>query len=310
MKDYYAVLGVLPSIEQSALKAVYAALMKKYHPDVATIPKQEAELRAKEINEAYSVLGDPIKRAGYDAKRKQSSSQSGDYNEESSNSDAGEDLDPQLQKDWQIVVAYFPEAEECRVRLRKISVPLSETFRILIISEKMARQAKEISELLQKEFLKTYFGSNEKLHPFVLSLIQSNSKAALLEINNYIRVIGVPPDNGVANLIDAIKNKFNISAKARKKIWKENVKLVSAALMDRRRIGLWGSGAYKIYLGVFADKSAIGWNPISTRYELFADIDVFYKTTKISDKLFAPIQGDSERNEFFNIVEHLFDEDT
>ena len=47
MKDYYAVFGVLPSIEQSALKAVYAALMKKYHPDVATMPKQEADTQSR-----------------------------------------------------------------------------------------------------------------------------------------------------------------------------------------------------------------------------------------------------------------------
>ncbi|MFT7572358.1 MAG: curved DNA-binding protein CbpA, partial [Paracoccaceae bacterium] len=33
-EDYYAVLGVLPSIEQTALAAVYKALIRKYHPDV------------------------------------------------------------------------------------------------------------------------------------------------------------------------------------------------------------------------------------------------------------------------------------
>ena len=33
-KDYYAILGVLSSIEQAALTAVYKALMKKYHPEI------------------------------------------------------------------------------------------------------------------------------------------------------------------------------------------------------------------------------------------------------------------------------------
>jgi curved DNA-binding protein len=57
-KDYYAVLGVLPSIEVTAIKAVYLALVKKYHPDVYSGEKAEAEQRTREINEAYGVLGD------------------------------------------------------------------------------------------------------------------------------------------------------------------------------------------------------------------------------------------------------------
>ena len=42
-KDYYAVLGVLPSIEQTALTAVYRALLKKYHPDVYRGIKEDAD---------------------------------------------------------------------------------------------------------------------------------------------------------------------------------------------------------------------------------------------------------------------------
>jgi curved DNA-binding protein CbpA len=33
-KDYYAILGVLPSVDDVVLAAVYRALLKKYHPDV------------------------------------------------------------------------------------------------------------------------------------------------------------------------------------------------------------------------------------------------------------------------------------
>ena len=55
-KDYYAALGVLPSIDDVALAAVYRALLKKYHPDVSGEPKAEAEKRSKEINEAYERM--------------------------------------------------------------------------------------------------------------------------------------------------------------------------------------------------------------------------------------------------------------
>jgi sulfatase modifying factor 1 len=77
--DFYAVFGVLPSVEQAALAAVYRALVKKYHPDVFAGPRAEAERVTKELNEAYEVLGDPAKRAQYDARRMSSQERSGDY---------------------------------------------------------------------------------------------------------------------------------------------------------------------------------------------------------------------------------------
>ena len=77
--DYYAVLGVLPSVEQAALAAVYRALLKKYHPDVFEGSKAEAEQITKELNEAYEVLGDPETPAQYDARRAASQGRSGDY---------------------------------------------------------------------------------------------------------------------------------------------------------------------------------------------------------------------------------------
>ena len=64
--DYYATLGVLPTIEPDALTAVYRALVKKYHPDVYAGGRDDAERITKEINEAYAVLRDPAKRADYD----------------------------------------------------------------------------------------------------------------------------------------------------------------------------------------------------------------------------------------------------
>ena len=69
-KDYYSILGVVPSIDDVALTAVYRALVKKYHPDVFKGPKAEAERRTKEINEAYEVLGNGDSRRAYDNARK------------------------------------------------------------------------------------------------------------------------------------------------------------------------------------------------------------------------------------------------
>lgn len=66
-KDYYAIIGVLPSIEDVALAAASRALLKKYHPDVNN--GQNHDGRAADIIEAYRVLGSPDQRKAYDRAR-------------------------------------------------------------------------------------------------------------------------------------------------------------------------------------------------------------------------------------------------
>jgi len=63
-KDYYKILGVARDASQDDIKRAYRKLARKYHPDVNKDP--EAELRFKEIGEAYEVLKDKEKRAAYD----------------------------------------------------------------------------------------------------------------------------------------------------------------------------------------------------------------------------------------------------
>ena len=63
-KNYYDVLGVDKTASQSDIKSAYFKLAKKYHPDVNKDP--EAVAKFKEINEAYSCLGDEQKRKNYD----------------------------------------------------------------------------------------------------------------------------------------------------------------------------------------------------------------------------------------------------
>lgn len=62
--DYYRVLGVPPAANADELKKAFRKLARKYHPDLSREPG--AENRMKEVNEAFSVLSDPGKRAAYD----------------------------------------------------------------------------------------------------------------------------------------------------------------------------------------------------------------------------------------------------
>ena len=64
-KDYYATLGVAKAATDKEIKQAYRKLARKHHPDVNPGDRQ-AEVRFKEINEAYEVLGDAGKRKKYD----------------------------------------------------------------------------------------------------------------------------------------------------------------------------------------------------------------------------------------------------
>ena len=63
-RDYYEVLGVPREATPDDIKAAFRRLARQYHPDVSQ--EANAEEHFKEINEAYSVLSDPDKRAAYD----------------------------------------------------------------------------------------------------------------------------------------------------------------------------------------------------------------------------------------------------
>ena len=63
-KDYYETLGVPRTATLDDIKRAYRKLARKFHPDVSKQP--DAEVRFKEVGEAYAVLKDPEKRAAYD----------------------------------------------------------------------------------------------------------------------------------------------------------------------------------------------------------------------------------------------------
>ncbi|MBO4449908.1 MAG: molecular chaperone DnaJ [Clostridiales bacterium] len=64
-RDYYEVLGVDKSASDDDIKKAFRQQAKKYHPDLHP-GDQEAEAKFKEVNEAYSILSDPDKKAKYD----------------------------------------------------------------------------------------------------------------------------------------------------------------------------------------------------------------------------------------------------
>ena len=67
-KDYYKILGVNESDSAEDIKKAYRKLARKWHPDVAG-SSDDVLLKFKEINEAYEVLSDSLKKGDYDKAR-------------------------------------------------------------------------------------------------------------------------------------------------------------------------------------------------------------------------------------------------
>lgn len=67
-RDYYAVLGVPRDAAEADIKKAYRKLAMEFHPDrhAHERDKEKAEVKFKEITEAYEVLRDTDKRAAYD----------------------------------------------------------------------------------------------------------------------------------------------------------------------------------------------------------------------------------------------------
>jgi curved DNA-binding protein CbpA len=66
--DYYEVLQVSTSAEPETINRVFRMLAQRFHPDNQQTGN---ESRFRTILEAYSVLSDPEKRAGYDVMHQQ-----------------------------------------------------------------------------------------------------------------------------------------------------------------------------------------------------------------------------------------------
>lgn len=68
LKDYYKILDIPASATAPEVKKAYRAMAFKYHPDT-NAGDVYAESYFRDVQEAYSILGDELRRAQYDNDR-------------------------------------------------------------------------------------------------------------------------------------------------------------------------------------------------------------------------------------------------
>jgi curved DNA-binding protein CbpA len=64
LPDYYAILEVPATATFEQVKRAYRRLARENHPD---LHREKLDTHIKQLNEAYAVLSDPVRRAAYDA---------------------------------------------------------------------------------------------------------------------------------------------------------------------------------------------------------------------------------------------------
>ncbi len=205
-KDYYAILGVLPTAEDIVIRAAYKALAQRYHPDRCDGSEVNAHRRMAEINEAYEVLSNVASRKEYD-KSRGPNAQSGDSYFGENAGDTPPTFDP-LERDWGVVVKYYPDLAELEKKLSKISWRLGYSFRAYLLEVKTFDRRTQVAEAMEQKFLETYFGTDRDILQFARTLIDQGHKTAAKALNEAVRVLG----SGVKTerIIHQIRSEFEI----------------------------------------------------------------------------------------------------
>lgn len=173
-KDYYAILGVLPSAEVETIKAVYRALSKKYHPDISRENPASAEEKMREINEAYEILSDATERKKYDDSRQGTQSEGSTfYEEEDDNGSTSSYADPKLDENWERIIDYYPDLEIHRKNLELLSQDLAFTYKTYMVTERKFESEQNIHLDLEANFLRKYFGPHKEIQDFAKYLLMN-----------------------------------------------------------------------------------------------------------------------------------------
>lgn len=184
--NYYDVLGVSPSADDFVIKAAYKALAQRYHPDKFhgnVKDAADAEVKMRQLNEAYQVLSDPAKRRDYDASFEQGEQQNQQNSQQKS-------AQAKQQADWAIALRFYPDLTELETRLGKIDPSLISEFRSSLLASQQYEQRQRIANQLEQSYLEGYFGNEPLIVDFARELLLAGKRDGAKELNRMVKVVG------------------------------------------------------------------------------------------------------------------------
>jgi hypothetical protein len=116
--------------------------------------------------------------------------------------------DQAQRSDWEVAVGYYPDLDAIYADLKKISINLALEFRAKLLETKQFSSRKELARQLEENFLRTYFGGSAKIVGFAHTLVARGHKAAAMELNRAISVLGKGADENL--IIERVRNKFDL----------------------------------------------------------------------------------------------------
>jgi hypothetical protein len=203
--DQYRILGVMRDAEQVVITAAYRALASMYHPDRWKGDVNEATRKMAEINVAYGILGDPVKRRAYDQTNQSTTSSMGADSEKVD--EAFDAALVELESRWEVAVAVLPDLAVIRKRLSKTAHRLAFEFVVLMIESKKFDQRETIANDMERKFLVAHFGTQPEIIKFAMTLIEMGHREAIRALNNYVDVLGTGLDSKliIQKVIDDFK---------------------------------------------------------------------------------------------------------
>ena len=226
IKDFYKILGVMPTAEDIVIRAAYKALVQRYHPDKYQGDPGEATHIMQGIVKAYKILSDPEKRKNHDAWLSQQTS-GREYQTEDQGDDEFNAAMAACDRDWKTACSIHPELQEYFVWLNKIAHRLGATYKILMLETKNFQDRKTIARIMEDQFFRSYFGNNENILVFARLLVREGKKEAAKALNIYVKVFGYVIDS--RRVIGAVCNEHGIQSP-----WK----MKEEALGQTRQAGL------------------------------------------------------------------------
>jgi hypothetical protein len=186
-KNYYAILNVAETADEENIRAAYRTLAKRYHPDSTRAGARSSE-KFRSIQEAYDVLSNSEIRRQYDERRGQRKERSNPFGDTVNSTTI--DL-----RRWALIAEYHPEIAILDERLRRLSVTLSEEYRLKMVKEKAFTDSESIFNTMRERFLRRWFGKNSAIQDFGEWCIVERHTDAAKELNKVMEALGGNADS-------------------------------------------------------------------------------------------------------------------